>query len=122
MKRLAIAILITIASGSAMAACENEQDVPKANTATCILSVDGRTVIDRRCHVEISPDRHLYVMDDGKSQARVEVDGPHAYLQWKGDDLGEVKDNGWEVRSADSPVCYRNHRATMCMWNLMRCE
>ena len=88
-----------------------------------MLSVGGRTLVaNERCRVGISRDGHLYMMDSGRYQARVEINGQDgkAYMRWNGGALGAVKYD--DFVTDNSPMCYRNSRAAMCMSNFARCD
>jgi hypothetical protein len=119
-----ITIVVILASNGAMASQTCKPAEPEeANAGVCMLSVGGRTLVaNERCRISISRDGHLYMMDTGKYQARVEVnprDGK-GYMQWNGGALGAVKYD--DIVTDNSPMCYRNNRSAMCISDFARCD
>jgi hypothetical protein len=123
--KIMIVVLVYLISGAVANAesCKKAADLDDANSAVCMLSVGGRTLIaNERCRIGISPEGHLFMMDSGKYQARVEISGEDhkARMRWNGGALGVV--NGDDGPTEESPMCFRNRRAAMCMSDFTSCN
>ena len=115
--------MIILASSGANALTCKTAEPEEAHSGVRMLSVGGRTLVaNKRCSIGISPDGHLYTMKSGQYEARVEVnprDGK-VYMRWNGGGLGAV--NYDDIVTDNSPMCYRNSGAAMCISDFMRCE
>lgn len=124
MGKMLVTVIALVISTSAFASQDCKSAEPEeANSGICMLSVDGRTLVaNERCRISISRDGHLYRMDSGKYQAKIEVssrDGK-GYLRWNGGELGPV--NYDDLVTDNSPMCYRNGRAVMCITDFAQCK
>jgi hypothetical protein len=110
-----------------------EQDETQAETAICLLTVDGKKVINERCRIGVAPDGRQYDIDNGRYFARVSYhldrrDRRKSNISWNGgtgqDDklvsLGPVVSSDYTSRP--DAMCWRNKRVEMCMSEFMRCE
>jgi len=123
MWRILTAVVILASSDSMAAQMCKPAEPEEANVGVCMLSVGGRTLVaNERCRVGISPDGNFYMMDSGRYQARVEINGQDgkAYMRWNSGALGAVEYD--DIVTVNSPMCYRNSRATMCITDFVHCD
>lgn len=146
MIRVVIIAALALAARSASAqsaqeeVCKGPINIPTsdevaAQTAQCLLKIDGKLLINGRCKVSVSPDGRGFYLDAGTYQAGVSLTldrkgaptvltaswnrgSGRALESWHWPSLGRVVSNDeWESR-----VCWRNRRFEMCMSDYLTCE
>ncbi len=74
--RIAIITALLLATG-ARASAESctipTDDEVQARTAQCLLSIDGKLLVNERCNFNVSPDGHASILDAGRYYAAVKV-------------------------------------------------
>lgn len=135
--RIACALVFALAAATANAQeCKGPPNIPTedqvaAQTATCLLSVDGRLLVDERCNVSFSPDGREVVLDTGKYYLRVLLT-----LDRKG--LPTILTASWNHGTGRSDQlvslghvtsfqrerasCWRNRRIEACLSDYMTCK
>jgi hypothetical protein len=116
-----LALLMTGGSVSAENCTIPTDDEVQAQTAKCLLSIDGRLLVNARCNFNVSPDGHATFLDAGKYYIEVNVDnGPKgngmAMASWnrgtgRSDHLASLGPATWFERSG--ATCSRNRRFEM---------
>lgn len=128
MKTLPLILAGLLIASPALAAeeqCKKVDDALDADTAHCVLRVDGRLITDGECRIDIARDGRVYSMADmnSPSYAVVSMDGPSdpLYARWnkgrKGDNVTTVSYG--RVRSIDpgnlNRWCWKNNRFALCI-------
>jgi hypothetical protein len=98
----------------------------QARTARCLLSIDGRVLVNQRCSYHVSPDGHDYILDTGQYYATVEVIPDVGVIaSWnrgsgRSDQLRSLGPvTGFNRTGAD---CYHNRRFEMCASDYLTCK
>ncbi|TQF30016.1 hypothetical protein [Bradyrhizobium sp. UNPA324] len=104
-------------------------DEVQARTAKCLLSIDGKLLVNERCNFHVSPDGHGTTLDAGKYYVEVNVI-PKASTNatmafWnrgsgRSDQLASLGPVTWFNRSGAD--CFRNRRFEMCASEYQTCK
>jgi len=133
MKQMAIAAVLLVATGTTTANAEN-CNIPtdymvQAQTAKCLLSIDGRLLVNERCKFNVSPEGHATVLDAGKHYVEVNVIAKTSTTVtiafWnrgsgRSNQLTSLGPVTWFNRSGAD--CFRNRRFEMCTSEYLTCK
>lgn len=133
MKHVSFIATVILITTNAIAAdkCKPTDWAPGADTAHCSLQIDGKTVTDGACRIDIAKDGRAFDIADMNSDTKAEVhqiptrsDLPHAlYGFWnRGSKSNSARMTNYGIvhtvdtgKKADAPWCWRNSRFSMCI-------
>lgn len=108
-----------LATPALAAECQKAESPFDADFAHCTVRINGHTVTDGDCAIQVAHDERLYKIIDMRSGTRAEVrmipttSGSPRYGFWNRSSFGRVQPV--ELKADDSPWCFRNHRFQMCI-------
>jgi hypothetical protein len=130
--RGALAVLVSLTCEAAIA--ETSCTIPtndevQARTAKCLLSIDGRLLVNERCKFKVSPEGHATILDAGKHYVEVNViakdKGTVAMAFWN---RGSGRSNQLLSLGAvtyferSGAYCFRNQRIETCASDFLTCK
>jgi hypothetical protein len=120
---------ILVAGAKAESCTIPTDDVVKARTAKCLLSIDGRLLVNERCNFRVSPEGHATTLDAGKYYVEVNViakgRGTVAIAFWnRGSGRSDQLSLLGPVTSFErsGAYCFRNRRFEMCASDFLTCK
>jgi len=129
---VAAAVFLTLIGGAWAESCAlPTKDELEAQTAKCLISIDGRLLVNERCKIQVAPNGRETILDAGKHYVDVSVTSSAsrhpgvATASWNGGSgrsdhlasLGPVT-----AFQRNDSFCFRNRRIEMCYSEFLTCQ
>jgi len=131
---VSIAVVLLVATGADAIAetCSiPTDDEVEARTAKCLLSIDGKRLVNERCDIRVSPDGRGFELSAGKYYVEVSVTLDRRNLpifviaKWNlGSGRSDQLTSLGTVNELDrsGARCFRNRRIEMCASEYLTCK
>ena len=126
------AILLTRIAGAWAESCViPTKDEVEAQTAKCLISIDGRLLVNERCNIQVAPNGRETILDAGKYYVDVNVTSSAsrhpgvATASWnRGSGRSDSLTSLGPVTAfqRNDSLCFRNRRIEMCYSDFLTCK